>query len=424
VLASTPVSHHPRILLALILGAIAGVVTNVVTDGGDATKRFVSLVTEPVGRMWLSALIMTVVPLIMTSLPLGVAGLGNLREVGRVGALTFALCLALTTISAIIALGLTNTFRPGDGLDPVMRAELMDAYGGEAQNAAGLSGSELSLDMLVKIVPRNPVKAAAEGDMLAIIFFSLMLGIAIASLPREKSASFTAFLESLGYITVEIIHLVMKLAPIGVFCLIFSVTARFGFDLLVHLAKYVILVIGGLLVMMTVVYGLVLKFAADRNPLDFMKRARVVVVTAFSTSSSNATLPTALDVAQSELGIRKAVAGFVLPLGATMNQNGTSLFEGVTVLFLAQVFGIDLSLGQQILVIVMSVITALGAAGVPGGSIPLLILVLGMFGIPPEGIAIVLGVDRILDMCRTVVNVIGDIVIAAIVERVERRASA
>jgi DAACS family dicarboxylate/amino acid:cation (Na+ or H+) symporter len=417
-------SHHPRILLGLVLGATAGVITNVVTDGGEATQRFVSLVTEPVGRMWLSALIMTVVPLVMTSLPLGVAGLGDLREVGRVGALTFALCLALTTISAVIALGLTNAFKPGEGLDPAMRAELMSAYGSEAQNAAGLSGNELSLDMLVKVVPRNPVKAAADGDMLAIIFFSLILGVAIASLPREKSAAFTTFLESLGYVTVEIIHLVMKLAPIGVFCLIFSVTARFGFDLLVHLAKYVILVIGGLVVMMTVVYGVVLKFGANRNPIEFMKRTRVVIVTAFSTSSSNATLPTALDVAQTELGIRKAVAGFVLPLGATMNQNGTSLFEGVTVLFLAQVFGIDLSFGQQVLVIIMSVITALGVAGVPGGSIPLLILVLGMFGIPPEGIAIVLGVDRILDMCRTVVNVIGDIVIAAIVERVESRARA
>jgi DAACS family dicarboxylate/amino acid:cation (Na+ or H+) symporter len=412
-------SHHTRILLALIVGAVAGVITNVVTDGGESTKRFVSVTTEPVGRMWLSALIMTVVPLIMTSLPLGVAGLGDLRAVGRVGVVTFALCLLLTTVSAMIALGLTNAFRPGDGLDPAMRTELMSAYGGEAQNAAGLSGKELSLDMLVKVVPRNPVKAAAEGDMLAIIFFSLMLGIAIAALPREKSAAFSAFLESFGYVTVEIIHLVMKLAPIGVFCLIFSVTARFGFDLLIHLFKYVILVIGGLALMMTVVYGVVLKFAANRNPIDFMKRVRVVIVTAFSTSSSNATLPTALDVAQTELGIRKSVAGFVLPLGATMNQNGTSLFEGVTVLFLAQVFGIDLSLGQQILVIIMSVITALGAAGVPGGSIPLLILVLAMFGIPPEGIAIVLGVDRILDMCRTVVNVIGDIVIACIVDRME-----
>jgi DAACS family dicarboxylate/amino acid:cation (Na+ or H+) symporter len=189
------------------------------------------------------------------------------------------------------------------------------------------------------------------------------------------------------------------------------------------LFKYVGLVLSGLALMMTVVYGIVLKLAARRNPVDFMKRSRLVIITAFSTSSSNATLPTTIEVAQSELGIRKAVAGFVLPLGATMNMNGTSLFEGVTVLFLAQVFGIELSLGQQILVIAMSVITAIGAAGIPGGSIPFLIVVLGMFGIPPEGIAIVLGIDRILDMCRTIVNVAGDLVTASIVERMESRAA-
>jgi DAACS family dicarboxylate/amino acid:cation (Na+ or H+) symporter len=416
-------SRHPRILLGLLLGAAAGVTTNLVTDGGESTQRFVSLVTEPAGRMWLSALIMTVIPLILSSLALGVAGLGDLRQVGRIGLATLTIFVALTTVAAVIGLTLTNTFRPGEGLDPAMRAELMGAYGGEAKNAAGLSGSGLSMDMLVKIVPRNPVKAAAEGDMLAVIFFSLMLGIGIASLPREKSGPLASFLESLGYVTVEIIHLVMKLAPIGVFCLIFSVTARFGFELLLHLFKYVGIVLAGLTIMMTVVYGIVLRFGVRRNPIEFMKRSRLVIITAFSTSSSSATLPTTIEVAQTELGIRKAVAGFVLPLGATMNMNGTSLFEGVTVLFLAQVFGVELSLGQQILVIVMSVITAVGAAGIPGGSIPFIIIVLGMFGIPPEGIAIVLGIDRILDMCRTVVNVAGDLVTASIIERMESRAA-
>ncbi len=412
-------SNHPRILLGLTLGAIAGIVTNVVTDGGESTRRFVSLVTEPAGRMWLSAVIMTVIPLILSSLSLGVVGLGNLREVGKIGLVTLCIFIMLTAASACIGITLTNLVRPGEGVDPVMRSQLMDAYGGEAKNAAGLSGDGLSMDLLVKIVPRNPVKAASDGDMLAVIFFSLMLGIGIASLPKEKSGPLASFLESLGYVTVEIIHLVMRLAPIGVFCLIFSVTARFGFDLLFQLFKYVGLVLAGLLVMGTVVYGVVLKFVARRNPVEFLKQARLVVLTAFSTSSSSATLPTTIEVAKSDLGIRNAVAGFVLPLGATMNMNGTALFEGVTVLFLAQVFGVDLTLGQQVLVVAMSVITAVGAAGVPGGAIPFLIIVLGMFGIPPEGIAIILGVDRILDMCRTVVNVIGDLTTAAIIERLE-----
>jgi DAACS family dicarboxylate/amino acid:cation (Na+ or H+) symporter len=357
----------------------------------------------------------------LCSLSLGVAGLGDLRQVGRIGLTTLAIFVGLTAVAAVIGLTLTNMFRPGEGLDPAMRAELMRTYGSEAQNAAGLSSGGLSMDMLVRIVPRNPVKAAAEGDMLAVIFFSLMLGIGIASLPREKSGALASFLESLGHVTVEIIHLVMKFAPVGVFCLIFSVTARFGFELLLQLFKYVGLVLGGLALMMSAGYGAVLKLAARRDPVAFMQRARLVIITAFSTSSSNATLPTTIEVAQSELGIRRPVAGFVLPLGATMNMNGTALFEGVTVLFLAQVFGVDLSLGQQVLVIVMSVITAVGAAGIPGGSIPFLIIVLGMFGIPPEGIAIVLGVDRVLDMCRTVVNVAGDLVTASIIERVEAR---
>jgi len=413
--------NHPRILLGLLLGAIAGVITNLATDGGESTKRFVSLVTEPAGRMWLSALIMVVIPLILTSLSLGVAGLENLKQVGRIGLVTLVIFVIFTTASAVIGITLTNTVHPGSGLDPTVRAELMEAYGGEAKNAATIAEGGLSIDILTRIIPRNPVKAAADGDMLAIVFFSLMLGLGIAALPREAAAPLVAFLDSLGRATVEIIHLVMKLAPFGVFCLIFSVTARFGFDILINLSKYVGMVIAGLSLMMLVVYGAVLKFGVGVNPFSYFRKCKVVIVTAFSTSSSNATLPTAMETARTELGIREQIAGFVLPLGSTMNQHGTSLFEGATVLFLAQVFGVDLSLGQQIMVVSMSVVTAIGTAGVPGGSIPLLIMILGMVGIPMEGIAIVLGVDRILDMSRTVVNVVGDLVTASIIEKMESR---
>jgi dicarboxylate/amino acid:cation (Na+ or H+) symporter, DAACS family len=417
-------SNHTRILLGLLLGAVAGVVTNLTTHGGASTRHFVSVVTEPVGRMWLSALIMVVIPLILSSLSLGVAGLGDLKQLGRVGLSTMACFLSLTAISATIGLTLTNVFHPGFGLDPVVRADMLRTYGGEVKNAMGLSSNGLSMDLLVKIVPRNPVKAAADGDMLAVIFFSLMLGAGLASLPRERAAPLLAFLESLGHATVAIIHIVMKAAPVGVFCLIYSVTARFGFELLVHLARYVGVVIAGLAIMMGVGYSIVLKFVAGRSPMDFMRRARLAILTAFSTSSSSATLPTTIEVGQTELGIHPEIAGFVLPLGATMNMNGTSLFEGVTVLFLAQVFGVHLSLLQQITVIIMCVITAIGVAGIPGGSIPFLIIVLGMVGVPAEGIAIVLGVDRILDMCRTAVNVTGDLVTATIVQRFEKSAGA
>jgi DAACS family dicarboxylate/amino acid:cation (Na+ or H+) symporter len=296
----------------------------------------------------------------------------------------------------------------------------MDTYKGDTAQIAekmGLSQSSFDINLLVNIVPRNPIKAAVAGDMLAVIFFALVLGAALAQMPRERGEPLSRVLESLGEAMVSIIDMVMKLAPLGVFCLIFSVMARFGYELLVNLMKYVSTVLVCLLLFQTVGYGLVLRLLAKRAPVDFLRRIRVVMVTAFSTSSSNATLPTTIQTAEKELGISPQVAGFVLPLGATMNMNGTALFEGATVLFLAQVFGVHLSMGQQLVVLLMSVVTAIGVAGIPGGSLPLLMMVLGMVGVPPEGIALILGVDRILDMSRTVLNVTGDLVTATLVER-------
>lgn len=413
---------HTRILLGLAAGALAGIATNLAVKGTalqPTVAEFVRLATEPLGRMWLSALIMVVIPLILSTLSLGVAGLGNLRTLGRIGAVALLSFLGLTALSTTLGLTVMNVFEPGRGMDPTVTAQLMEAYKGQTEGAMGLSQGALSIDLLVKIVPRNPVKAAADGDMLAIIFFALMVGVALTQLPPERSAPMLAFLESLGHVTVSIIELVMKVAPVGVFCLIYSVTARFGFDLLLSLLRYVLTVVGSLALFQFVAYPLIVKLVAGRDPLEFMRKARVVMLTAFSTSSSNATLPTTMRVGREELGLRPEVAGFVLPLGATMNMNGTALFEGATVLFLAQVFGVDLTLGQQLVVVMMSVITAIGVAGIPGGSIPLLMMVLGMVGVPMEGIAIILGVDRILDMCRTTLNVTGDLVTATIVQRFE-----
>jgi dicarboxylate/amino acid:cation (Na+ or H+) symporter, DAACS family len=410
---------HTKILLGLVAGAVTGVTVNLLTNGGAITQRVVSLVTEPVGKMWLSALIMVVIPLILSTLSLGVYGLGSLRRLGRIGLLTLLCFLSLTALSTALGITVMNTVRPGKGLDPAIKARLMETYKGEAQGAAGLSEGAFSIDLLVKIVPRNPIKAAADGDMLAVIFVSLILGVALASLPAEKAEPMAKWLESLGAITVTVIDLVMKAAPLGVFCLIFSVTARFGFALLVSLLEFVLTVLGGLLLFEVVGYWLALKLVARRRPGDFFRRIKIVLLTAFSTSSSNATLPTSMEVAERQLGLPREISGFVLPLGATMNMNGTALFEGATVLFLAQVFGVHLSLGAQIVVVLMAVVTAVGAAGIPGGSIPLLMMVLGMVGVPIEGIAIILGVDRILDMCRTVLNVTGDLVTATVVNRFE-----
>jgi DAACS family dicarboxylate/amino acid:cation (Na+ or H+) symporter len=283
----------------------------------------------------------------------------------------------------------------------------------------GLAQGALSINTFVNFVPRNPVGAMANGEMLAVIVFALFIGVALTTIAREKAAPLLAVLESVASVTIRIIEMVMRFAPYAVFFLIFSVTARFGLDLLATLAGYVLTVIGGLALLLIVGYSAVLVVFARRNPLDFFRKARIVMITAFSTSSSNATLPTTLQVTEEVLHVPRQIAGFVVPLGATANMNGTALFEGVTVLFIAQVFGLELALSQQILVVLMSVVTAIGTAGVPGGSIPLLMMVLNMVGVPVEGIAIIIGIDRILDMCRTTVNVTGDMVTATIVDRFE-----
>ncbi len=413
-------SRPTRILIGLLTGLVLGLLAKLLAGGQPGPEWAIRNAIEPVGRMWLGALIMVVIPLILCTLALGVAGLGDLRRLGRVGLVTLVCFLSLTALSTLLGLGAMNLLQPGRSLDPAVKVQLMEAYKGDSARVAekmGLSQASFDINLLVNIVPRNPVKAAAGGDMLAVIFFALVLGAALARMPREKAAPLLKVLESLGEAMVSIIDLVMKVAPVGVFCLIFSVMARFGYGLLLNLMNYVLTVLGSMLLFQVVGYGLVLKLLARRAPLDFFRRIRVVMVTAFSTSSSNATLPTTIQCAEEDLGISPQVAGFVLPLGATMNMNGTALFEGATVLFLAQVFGVHLGLTQQLAVVVMSVVTAIGVAGIPGGSLPLLMMVLGMVGVPPEGIALILGVDRLLDMSRTVLNVSGDLVTATLVER-------
>ncbi|MHB1298861.1 MAG: dicarboxylate/amino acid:cation symporter, partial [Gemmatimonadaceae bacterium] len=264
-----------------------------------------------------------------------------------------------------------------------------------------------------------PVKSAADGDMLGIIFFGIMFGAALTQLKPETAKPMIDVLQALNDIVIVIVGMAMKLAPYGVAGLIFGVTSRFGFALLKPLGGYVLVVMSALILHVVINLSLILRFVVGISPLVFFSRIRSALVTAFSTSSSSATLPTALQAAEEGLGVPPRIAGFVLPLGSTMCMNGTSIFEGITVIFLCQVFGVDLSLGGMIIVITMSVITAMGAAGVPGGSIPLLVGILAMMGVPGEAIAIVLGVDRILDMSRTTVNVAGDLSATAFVAKSE-----
>jgi DAACS family dicarboxylate/amino acid:cation (Na+ or H+) symporter len=364
---------------------------------------------------------MVVIPLVFASIALGVAGIGDIRKVGRVGGKTLGYFLVTTLLAALLGLAVVNIARPWDQVAPETRANLMDQYSQAATlrvEAAATTG-KFGPETFVNIVPRNPIDAAARTDMLAIIFFGLLFGAALTLMPEEKARPMIGWLEALSEVVVKIIHFAMKLAPIGVACLIFGVLSTFGFDLLWALAAFVITVLVALLLHVFITLFLVIRFALGVSPVRFLLKAKAQIATAFSTSSSSATLPTSLEVAESQIGVPRGVAGFVLPLGATMCMNGTAIFEGITVIFLAQIFNVDLSLAQMAVIVLLAVITAIGAAGVPGGSIPLLVGILVMFGVPGEGIAIVLGVDRILDMSRTTVNVFTDLTAAAWVGKSE-----
>lgn len=402
---------HTKILLALVVGATAGILANTQLGGDHRGVAWVNeYVAGPIGQIFLRMLFMIVMPLVFSSIALGVAGLGDLRKVGQVGGKAVGYFFTTTFLAACFGLVMVLVVDPGSSVPEEVKTELMATYAAdaaskvEAQQTGGFG-----INTFVNIVTRNPVRSAADGDMLGIIFFGLMFGAALTQIPPSRSEPMIRVLESINDVVIVIVGIAMKLAPYGVTGLIFGVTSRFGFALLKPLGGYVLVVMTALLLHTFVNLSLIVRFVMGLSPVVYFSRIKGALVTAFSTSSSSATLPAALRAAQENLGIPPKVAGFVLPLGSTMCMNGTSIFEGITVIFLAQVFGVQLSLGMMGIVIIMSVITAIGAAGVPGGSIPLLVGILAMLGVPGEAIAIVLGVDRILDMTRTVTNVASDI---------------
>jgi dicarboxylate/amino acid:cation (Na+ or H+) symporter, DAACS family len=412
---------HTKILLGLVIGAVVGITANQVLGGDHGVVTFVNrYIATPVGQIFLRLLFMIVIPLVFASISLGVAGLGDLRRVGRVGAKAIGYFLVSTALAATLGLIAVSIVRPGEQLDRATAEQLRTEFSADASSRVeAAASSDFGVNTIINMFPRNPVRAAVDLDMLGIITFALIFGAALTLITAERAKPMLSWLEALQDVVIKIVEMAMRFAPYGVAALIFGVTSRFGFHLLKPLGAYVLVVIGALLVHVLVNLSLILRLVVGVNPLLFFRRIRAALVTAFSTSSSSATLPTALAVAEQNLGIPPSIAGFVLPLGSTMCMNGTALFEGITVIFLAQVFGVALDLGQMIVVMIMAVLTAVGAAGVPGGSIPLLVTILVMFGIPAEGIAIILGVDRILDMSRTTVNVCGDLSATAFVARTE-----
>lgn len=420
---------HTRILLGLVLGALTGLAASAALGPEHPGLAWtVRHLAQPIGGLFVRLLLMVVIPLVFSALVVGVAGVGDIRKLGRVGAKAMGYTLVVSAISVAIGLGLANTIRPGERVSATTAAALEARYGEQAQ--ARVEAADLGEDRVKKaplteavetLIPANPV-AAIAGDtpnLLHLMFFAVALGIAATLVSVTVAAPFLKVMESLFEISVKLIELIMKMAPYAVFALLFANMAGFGIDLLGTLAWFVLTVLLGLGLQMFVVYSVSVRLLSRISPLEFFRRIKTVMLTAFSTSSSNATLPTALRVSEQNLGVPPQINSFVLTVGATANQNGTALYEGVTVLFLAQIAGVDLSLAQQVTVAYLAILGGIGTAGVPSGSIPFIILVLSTIGVNPALIGIILGVDRLLDMCRTTLNVAGDITAATYVARSE-----
>jgi DAACS family dicarboxylate/amino acid:cation (Na+ or H+) symporter len=405
-----------RILVGFIAGLGAGLLAY--TFGRDAAwiDTLVHYVTNPIGQIFLRLLFMLVIPLLFSALVVGIAEMGEVRALKKVGLRTLLYTVVVSGIAVALSIALVNLLEPGRGVDPVAARGLL-AQG--AENAAGIIASsgaaKTGFDAVVAIVPSNLFLALSSNDILAVMFFALFFGIGLLLVQSPRTEALKATIEGVFEVSMKLIGIVIQLAPLAIFCFMFNLAAQFGWDLLVKLAAYVGVVLLALGIQMFGVFPLLLKLVARKSPIAFFRETREASVMAFSTASSNATLPTSLRVADSELKLPPKIARFVLTIGATANQNGTAMFEGVTVLFLAQFFGVDLSLGDQVFVMLVCILAGIGTAGVPAGSLPVIALILSGVGVDPAGIGLILAVDRFLDMCRTTLNVIGDLVCAQVI---------
>ena len=426
-----------RILIGLVVGVVAGVATLAV---GKVSPEFLAFmrkaatnVLDPFGQIFLRMLFFVVIPLVFASLATGIVQLGRLDRLGPLAGRTFTLFFLNMAIGVGLGLIMMNVLEPGNHLDPAAKTRLLSEFGGAAQKhiATGAASPSMSFMTIVEMfMPKNLFGAVVGqtktviGDVLPLILFAIFVGAVGTQLVAEKRKKLQDTLELVSELMTGIVHFALRLAPYAVPAMIYSVIVKIGVDILIALGVFAL---GCVFVMLLHLFGTMsiwLKVWTDRSPLQFWKDIRAVLVTAFSTSSSNATLPAALECAKGTLGLRPSVAGFVLPLGTTMNMSGTALYEGCVVLFVAQVFGVDLSVGQQLTLLLLSVLSAVAVAGIPGGSLPLIAGLLATFGIPADGIGIVLGVDRVLDMVRTMTNVGSDVVTTVVVDAQEGRAEA
>ncbi|TVQ87326.1 MAG: dicarboxylate/amino acid:cation symporter [Deltaproteobacteria bacterium] len=376
--------------------------------------------TEWIGRLFLALIQMVVVPLVFLSLVVGVASLGDLRALGRLGSRTLALFAGGTVIALVVGVALTNLIRPGALLRDEDRDRLLRSFSEQASSSMQDAATAPSLvDQLVAIVPTNPIAALAQGEMLPVIFFATALGVAMTFLPTGRAEPVVDLFDRLNDAIVMLVHLAMQLAPLGVAALLFKVSGSTGPTVLLALAGYCGVVLLGLTLHLFLTYGTMVQLIVRLPFFRFIGALREALLLAFSTSSSSAALPVTKSCVEDNLGVRPQVSSFVLPLGATVNMDGTALYQGVAAVFIAQIYGMDLSLLQQATVVGAATLASVGAAGVPGAGMITLVMVLTSIGVPTEGLALVLGVDRLLDMFRTAVNVIGDASVTTLIARLE-----
>jgi dicarboxylate/amino acid:cation (Na+ or H+) symporter, DAACS family len=413
---------HWKMAIGFGVGLLFGLIVHV-TGNAEAgwVQSLTQYVTTPFSKTFLNLIFMLIVPLLFSALVVGIAEMGDIRALGRIGWKTLAYTVVLSAVAVLLGLVLVNLIKPGAGVDQALAQQLLSENAERAQQiVASIDKQPKGLDMLLSIVPDNVLSAASNnGSILALMFFAVMFGVGLVLTPSKNTDVLKRIIEGVFEISMTLIGLVIRLAPYAVACFMFNLAAIFGFDLLIRLGAYVGVVVLALALHLFVNYSIALKLAGF-SPLKFFRASQEAMVMAFSTASSNATLPTALRVADEKLGLPRQVSRFVLTVGATANQNGTALFEGVTVLFLAQFFGVDLSLGQQFMVMLVCILGGIGTAGVPSGSLPVVALICAMVGVNPVGIGLILGVNHFLDMCRTTLNVTGDLTLATLVAKGEK----
>lgn len=401
------ISLTHQILFALIFGIIFGVIANAffpLPFNNEVSKW----VLVPLGKMFINGIKMLVVPLVLCSLICGAASIGDIRKLGRVGGKIFVFYLATTAAAVSLALILANLIDPGIGTS-------LAAMGKEFKAAQ----APFVMDIFTNMIPTNPIESLVKGDMLQIIFFAIIFGIAMTMLGEKTKPLFNT-INQINEVLLKIIGLIMVTAPIGVFALISNVIMFQGIAVLLPLIKYALTIVLGLIVQVVFVYGIFLRVLGKVNPIYFFKKFWPVMTVAFSTSSSNATIPINLEVCEKKLGVPKPIASFTIPFGATVNMDGTAIMQGVATIFLAQLYGVNLNFQSMLMIILTATLASIGTAGVPGAGMVMLSMVLLQVGIPVEGIPIILSIDRILDMMRTVVNVTGDAVGTVIVANSEK----